>query len=787
MRAVRSIAWVALLLVCIAIAWRASYTTDLSAFLPQAPTPSQRLLVDQLRSGPVSRLLLLGIEGTGDAAGEHGAGERARLSKALAAALRGQPDIGSVSNGALSTDQDGEQLLFRYRYLLGDAVPAGRLSQPGLADALREGIDWLASPLGIVYRDLITRDPTAELIRLVERIQPEQAPRVVDGTWASTDGRRAVLLVRLDADGTEIDRQQAALERIDVAFQQVRGDLPARLLVSGTARFSVASRAAIERDVTLLSGIGTTLIVGLLLFVYRSPARLVLGLVPVVTGGLAAVAVTALVFGQVHAITLGFGVALIGESIDYAIYLFVQGSGPRLWRTVRLGVLTSVIGFSSLLISSFPGLAQLGCFAVTGILVAAVTSRFLLADWVRSGPAALPAWLSTGAGMLPGLRRWRWVPVVAMIVSVVTLAALSSQRSPWASSLESLSPIAQSDRDLDTTLRGDLRAPDLRHLVTVLGPSEDAVLTLAARVSERLQPLLADGVLGGIQSPATLLPAAIEQLERQRALPDRAVLQSRLADATTGLPLRAEKLQPFVDDVVGSRELAPLTARELGASDLGLAVTSLLVPGREGITAMLPLQAAGADGAIDVAAVSRQLAAGGPLASAPGTEVQLLDLKRQSDALYGAYLTEAMQAAAVGAALIVAALVLALARRERTGPGVPALVVAVLLPLLAAVLCVTALLAASGVALTLLHLVGLLLTVAVGSNYTLFFADRDDDPRVLASLLLANATTLIGFGILGFSDAPVLAAIGQTVGPGAALCLLFGAMSSPRHDAGRFA
>ncbi|MEP7276669.1 MAG: MMPL family transporter, partial [Betaproteobacteria bacterium] len=80
-----------------------------------------------------------------------------------------------------------------------------------------------------------------------------------------------------------------------------------------------------------------------------------------------------------------------------------------------------------------------------------------------------------------------------------------------------------------------------------------------------------------------------------------------------------------------------------------------------------------------------------------------------------------------------------------------------------------------------LHLVGMLLIAAVGSNYALFFdrrADPDGADRVatLSSLVLASATTVIGFGVLAFSKVPVLQAIGATVGPGAVLALLFAAI-----------
>jgi predicted exporter len=78
----------------------------------------------------------------------------------------------------------------------------------------------------------------------------------------------------------------------------------------------------------------------------------------------------------------------------------------------------------------------------------------------------------------------------------------------------------------------------------------------------------------------------------------------------------------------------------------------------------------------------------------------------------------------------------------------------------------------------------MLLIVAVGTNYALFFNQAEqnpgDDPRTLASLLLANLATVIGFGILALSPVPVLQAIGITVGPGAVLTLVLSAMLAHR-------
>jgi len=109
----------------------------------------------------------------------------------------------------------------------------------------------------------------------------------------------------------------------------------------------------------------------------------------------------------------------------------------------------------------------------------------------------------------------------------------------------------------------------------------------------------------------------------------------------------------------------------------------------------------------------------------------------------------------------------------------------VLLPLLLAVVLVVGGLHLAGQQLHLLHLIGMLLIVAVGSNYALFFnqADRQPDGTTLVSMAVANLTTAIGFGTLALSSVPVLHAIGVTVGPGAILALLLSAaFAGSRHD-----
>ena len=193
--------------------------------------------------------------------------------------------------------------------------------------------------------------------------------------------------------------------------------------------------------------------------------------------------------------------------------------------------------------------------------------------------------------------------------------------------------------------------------------------------------------------------------------------------------------------------------------------------------ALLPLHAAQAGQEIDLPRVASAL----QLAHLDSARV--LDLKRESNDLYADYLSEAIRLSLGGFAAVAVLLLIALRSARR--------VALVLTPLILAVLVVASVLAASGVQLTILHLVGMLLIVAVASNYALFFdrqvhtGEHASHPVMLASLVVANAGTVIGFGLLSFSRIPVLVALGSSVAPGAFLALIFSALLAPPVRAAR--
>ena len=773
--------WLSCVLLATVVVVRARYISDLSAFLPANPTPVQQLLVDQLRDGPASRLILIAIE-QGDAAA------RAGVSLSLVERLRKDPEFSSVNNGAAIAGQTDREFLFHNRYLLSESVSAQRFSAAGLSDAIRETIDNLASPGGLLFKSLLPRDPTGELLNIIDQLARSPAPQTHDGVWISGDGSRALAVAQTAANGSDSDAQSKAIEAIQAAFAAAASELPIKtaavqLHMSGPGVFAVAARAKIERAAIRLSLISGILVVMLLLVVYRSWPALGLGLLPVATGALVGIAAVALGFGAVHGVTLGFGITLIGESVDYSIYFFIQSrhsaaeSDAPLWRqlwwpTIRLGMLTSVCGFASLLPSGFPGLKQLGAYSISGLIAAALVTRYVLPTLLPQN-FAIRNVAPLGARVSSLLRSVQKISGAALALCsgalvLIAVAVLYADRADlWNRELSALSPISADDQNYDAKLRADLGAADVRVLVIVSGPEMEAILRGAENAGRALQGLVDQKVIGGFESPANYLPSMATQESRRASLPAAAELRANLNQAAVNLPLRAS-LQPFLEDVEATRHAALVTARDLAGTSLNAGFDSLILHQKDQWNALLPLRSATTGGSIELAQVQAALNSGGV------GNARVLDLKRESDALYGSYLSEAIRYSLAGFLTLTILLLIALRSARR--------VARVLAPLALAVLTVAAGLAVAGVHLSILHLVGMLLIFAVGSNYALFF-DRQTHSEeagnlslTLASLLIANASTVIGFGLLSFSQVPVLVALGTTVAPGTFLALLFAAI-----------
>ena len=760
------LAWVLLMSTGIAALYGTPVTHDLTQFLPTGATPQQQLAASLVRTGPASRLILIGLENSSPA-------DLARTSRRMARTLKASGLFSMVNNG-MQVDMDSLELEFRYRYLLDPNTTATSFDEKQLRNALQQRLKELSSALPLMDRQHLAADPTAAFRAVLSNWQSLRQPQMLHGVWFSQDEQKALLVATTRAPGFDSAAQQQAVSTIYTAFNTAEAAPGTSLLLTGSPVFADNARNTIRSNLRTLSITAAILVSVFLLYVYRSFYLLILGGLPIVTGLVAGSLATSTLFGNIHGITLVFGITLLGVAIDYPIHLFshlAADKPPRqsivhIWPTLRLGIITTCIGYLAFARQDFPGLAQLGIFTTCGLLAAAAITRWLLPSLLVSArPPDIGGLLTTGLQSLLNLPRniARFV-LAAALVMLVLLATLSPPG--WETDVSALSPLTSAERQLDSSLRQAIGAPDVSQLIVASGTDPETVLLTCELAAGKLQRAVEQGLLKSFDTPARYLPSSATQIRRQDFLPDATTATQQLAAAMRGLPFRQEAFSPFLSALSESRGLAPLTPDNVADTPTGLRIQPLLFKDETGWKALMLLS--GITSGTDFRHWWQQQGVMG---------AQLIDLKQTSATLLAEFRNSTLERLLLGIAAIL--LILSLGLRSVTAAF------RTILPILLAIGLTSALLGAMGERLCLFHLIALLLTAGIGIDYSLFFhrceARSMERLNIMHALLVCAVSTVTVFGMLAASPIPVLHSIGITVTIGVPLCFLL-ALAASRHQ-----
>lgn len=758
------------LLVLIALATGAAsrlrVSADLRAFLPAPRSPLQHLLLRELGEGAGARTLMLSID-TPDVS------RAAALSGGLRARLEASGLFTSVQNGAGGLEQIAPALL-PYRYLLTPTFDHQRFDEAWLHGQLLQRLDDLGSPGAGLLKRLLPSDPTLETLQLAEYWAPRHVPRLQQGVWYEHDA--ALLLLETRATGFDPAAQARAVDAIRAAYAALSGHTQARLEISGPGYFGVVVQKLTRRTAERLGLIAGAGLMLLLLLAYRSVATMLLAALPLASAATIGCAVLALVYGEVHGITLAFGFTLLGVAQEYPLRLLshrrtdetASASARALGPVLLLAMASTAVAYLAFFASGVAGLAQLALFTLSGILAAGLSTRYLLPcvlPPVRRDAAQQPG-LATLARALARLRRG---PMVALLLGTAATTVLALTPGPWwQNNLAALTPVPTQLLRRENALRQALGAPDVRYLLVIRGNSAEQALVRSANAQKVFAPLLAKGTLDSLMLPSIYLPPLSVQRARQAALPDRTHLEAMLAVAQQGLPFRAGLFAPFAHDVEVARSLPLLTPAMFEHTPLGSLLRALLVE-RDGRWFALGL----VGGVHDVPALTRAAAASQGL-------VQLVDLKAETEAWVASYRQHILLALAFAALLLAALVTLGMRRRRPVLRVLAAVLLAQLLTLAALRLIVGP--------LTLFHLVALLLAAGLGLHYALFYeharmADASERRRTLHATVVCATSTLLAFGVYALAPLPVLRALGLTVTLGIAANLLAASLLNwPREN-----
>ncbi|MDE2006243.1 MAG: MMPL family transporter, partial [Rhodospirillales bacterium] len=666
------------------------------------------------------------------------------------------------------------------RYLLSPATRADAFATPALHADMVRLLAGLRSSAAPVIEQFGLPDPTGAALALAKIWTGGAHIGTRDGVWFAADRPaarpRALILAELAGSGMDLGADARALGTVRAGFAALAPG-GARLSLGGTAALSLAAEHAIRRDAEFLSLLSALGIAALLVWRFRSPLAIAAATVPLALGiGAAALLVGAIV-GEVQGIALGFGMTMLGVGADYPVLLIGHrkpGEAPaatlaRIGRAFALAVATALLGLSGMIFAGFPVIAQLGLFALIGLLVAALATWLLLARLIVA--AELAPRNFGDPRLLARIEKWRRLRPAGIALTALAGLYLLLHGGPHAArDFAALSPVPRAALAADVALRAEIGAPDAGQLGLIEAADAEAVL----RKEEALAPVLAAlrrrGAIAGAEYAAKLLPSRATQRARRSALPDDPTLAQRLEEAAAGLDFRPEAFAAFRADVARARTMHPLGPQDFAAPALAARLAPLLFRrGAHWYGLIAPT------GVVDPAVVAGKLREAGVL---------YVDVAAETARIVGASTAGALRALAWGGLAALAVLILGLRDARQ--------VIAVAGSVLAALLVSVAALAALGMRVSLLQIVALQLAAGVGLDYALFFArrqlDAEERARTLRTLLLCNAMTLLTFGLLATAATPLLRQIGQTVviGAGAAIIMAFlfaGPMPARERDA----
>ncbi|MES1185650.1 MAG: MMPL family transporter [Myxococcales bacterium] len=400
--------------------------------------------------------------------------------------------------------------------------------------------------------------------------------------FVSPDGRDLALLVQTSSQSTGFEYDLRLLTRVKGDVQALGGPpTGTRLGYAGDVATRVEETQGLASDLGLSSVVVGLLVIGSLLWFYRSWAALVALFVPLLLGtwaGFALVALPPLSIRYLNTNTAFLGSIVVGNGINSGIMLLARiqeelGLGKRVkdaiatgvaesWRATLAAALASAASYGSLIFTDFRGFNQFGWIGGFGIVMCWVSMYWmmpalclLLGERLRPRPA--PAGAAAPSRSIAArvadftMRHRRGVLAALAVVGLVSLAGLATRRDDWIE--YDLSKL----RRKDSWVNGErywgkrMDAATGRYLTpsVVMAEKAEDVPKLEARLRSLMEHGGAGDLIAEVRSAQQLLPdarfASIEEAKLLKAA-ITPKLRAKLKDTDRELLERALSEQSLV-------------------------------------------------------------------------------------------------------------------------------------------------------------------------------------------------------------------------------------------------
>ncbi|MBA5725664.1 MMPL family transporter [Bombella favorum] len=723
----------------------------MQAFLPRPHDESSQFLLDELNHGPTQSILIASIRGN-DTESLLQTGRR--FHQALEAT--GQFSLILDGPASLSWQKD-QPLFFDHRYGLAPHDRTRLFSPDALKADTTRLYDLLQSMAAPLVEEIGLKDPTGAYTDYLASLESSTPPTSMNGLWLTADHHATLMLLQLHQPSLDPAQLGRLHQTIQKAFENSRPhNADCQLLLTGSPAFSFFAAQSLRHDMDRLALLSLLVVVGILYWRFRSLWVLATLAVPFLLSLSVSMLVVRLCFGWVHGIAVGFGMTMLGVSLDYPVLLLGHRdkgeSIPvvlgRIGTSLKLATLTAIVGLLSMIFCGLPGLMELGLFSATGILTAACITIWVLPHLVTQADLA-----AHHQGVSPSLLRWetlRRYRGLCLLVAPPALALLLLHPFHIEKQGEILNPIPPALLETDRQLHQQLGSPQPNLVAVIHAPDSEHVLQQEEALLGQL-PFNQD-----MDHAARLLPSKALQQQRLAMLPTADSISTSLHVALQASPFQPDAFASLPGDVERARHLPPLGLDDIAGTALAHRM-DLLLMAQHGLWYGLILPR------------SPQAIATLEHLHRQRPDLLLVNMKTAVGDLLHPYVQKAAFWLAAGIVLALLTLLICQKNPARTGR------LALTLGLTG--LSVLALLRLHGPVFSIIHIVALAFVLGVSIDYALFFSrpqlDAAERTRTLRTLLTCNLMTILSFVILASCQTPLLRELGLTISSGALFAMMF--------------
>lgn len=738
-------------LLSLLVVFGVTFKADLSAFIISGESAEEVLLASEMQSGALSRRYLLSI------------GTRTESKPETSFINRFKQQLMQI-DGIVDVWSPGQQSdmmsIMQTIYAKHGSAFYSLTAEQGLADVFSlQGLDkraqllkkLLLSPQGSVFKKIALTDPLLLSLNGFKQLSAQMQQQI------NKDSLFQNLILETSMAGLDAGQQGRVQTEINNIFNKINNTNQYQLEYTGVPVFAVATQTLIQGDIVKISIFSFIALTVLFLVIFRSFSSMfqVFSLLIIVI--LTSILTTQFIFGYVHGMTIAIGSTLVGICIDYPIHALAHAQNvgrdkktiiiSRIWPSMLLGGLTTMIGYIALGISGYPGFQQVAVYAVSGIVVSLLLTRYILPGLISSKnqkPFRVP-FVVKWTIFCEQYRPW----LLAMFVVVIALSFAGLKSFHWMKDMQELTPELDYLKDNDRRIRARMTSIEPGRFILVSGKDEQTVLQNTELVYPLLEELKQEGELKGYFGLYPWLLSAEKQLFNHFQL------QAYLTEENQLLWQQALKKQGLSVKRLGTfdyPQLAPLTLQQLLDTPIGKLIDSRIINGKQQSIVMIWLaehQPAAVKAAMDNLENAQYF-----------SQRDMLNNMTQD------YTDRAKTLLSVGIVFIILLLIV------RYQSIIKAL--QTLLPAILSAFLILAVWSYTGAAISFLHMVGFLLVVAICVDYGIFFQENRGGNIGLTYQAMAASmlTSALAFGSLMMAESTSLKILAGVVTVGVLLGFL---------------